>query len=1735
MDNRTTQITYKPVDFDPFAGPEIERLIPITEPQAEIWTACQFGGDDANRAYNESVSLRLQGQLNREAFEKAWHSLTQHHESLRSAFSGDGTRLLIFQDLALPLIYTDAGQQPEAEQRQHIADWVAADVRHTFDLQHGPLVKASLIRLSDELHHFTLTAHHIICDGWSVGILLQDLAAFYSAYAQGRVPVVRPADSISRFAVEQQAAHESQASKQAEQYWVDQFRQVPPPLHLPTDFPRPSRRTFACARHDYPVDPALIRAVRKIGAQAGGSFVVTLLAAYEVLLHKLSGQPDLVLGLPAAGQPTTGYDRLVGHCVNLLPLRSMLRTDDSFSTYLARRKDQIFDALDHQQFTFGRLLQKIAVPRDPSRVPLVSAVFNVDMNLDSEVAFAGLQHQFHSNPRAFENFDLSVNATGSGDTLCLEWTYNTQLFRPETIQSFQNRFIALLETVVENPSAPLQTSPPTPAAAQPDTEPLHRLLSQTARQFPDKTAVRFRNQTLTYAELDQQANQLAHLLIANGVQKGDRIGLALERSAELIVSLLAIMKTGGMYIPVDPRHPTDRIQYVLADARCSVLLTNQAHRGRIDLPLRELILEDITPTLPDYPSDEPAIPVSPDDLIYVLYTSGTTGRPKGVQIYHRSVVNVLRSLTHHPGLTSADKTVTMGTIAFDITTAEIYLPLLVGAELVVVDADTVRNGQALAELFRYEAITFVQTTPATLRMLWETGWRGSANLRVISCAEALPKDLADKLLGSCRELYNYYGPTETTVYATGKTILPTDDLITIGPPIGGVRIVIVDEHLQPLPGGMAGELVIGGAGVGAGYLNQPQLSAEKFVTLPFAPGERFYRSGDLGRYLPNGDIQYLGRIDQQIKIRGHRIEPGEIEHQLLRLPGIDNAVVMAREDQPGDQRLVAYVVPGTNPTDEGDAGWKSRWDAIYEAGLGDPTANPADVADLDIRIAEQLSNQTDIREQANEWLKQSIKRIKALRARRILEVGSGAGQLLFELAPDTDSYIATDYAQSAIDNLNQQLTRRSLTKQGQIRAQVALADDYSMVEPASQDLVLVHSVAQYFPDLRYLLDVIRGAVAATAPGGCVFVGDMQMYRLQEQHHTADQLRRAADTQRVADFRDAVNRRIRLDDELMADPAFFYQLPTLIPAISAVDVQLREGAAINETTQYHFDVWLYVGEAPATADVDTNLDWNTVGSVESLESYLRQHPLQSVRLTGVPNGRTATDHALRLWIHDADGLASIQAIRQRLTQAPTGIDPNQFWQLAGQTGFRAFVRWASDGHDNALDVVFIPERAGTQLPPIPAGLAEEAQAPLSSLVSEPYRAIPTLTKEQIGQWRQQLAQTLPSYMVPTDFVALAKLPVTANGKIDRKALPAPAFVKKEAAPKPSGEPSTREEKQIAAIWQEIFGLPDISVDDNFFELGGHSMLAVRAMAQLERETGRRLPLSTLFEAPTIRALARLIQPDRAYSLQRSLVPIKPYGSKPPIFVVHGGGLNLLTFKGLVEHMDAEQPIYGFQARGLDGTEEPLDSMEAIAADYIEELLEHDPNGPYALAGYSFGGYVALEMARQLQQQGKVVKLLGMFDTNAEDSTQSRPFLSRLTWRLGRQIPKMAWIGRSLLEDPIPTLRYQGEYVERQVKGVLKAVGLANTEPMPLDDHLQRMMEKHETAFHTYRIQPYDGVIHVFKAKKRLYYIEDREFLGWKKFALRGLHIHDVPGDHATMLLPPNDKEFARILQKALDES
>ncbi|NEO86255.1 MAG: amino acid adenylation domain-containing protein [Spirulina sp. SIO3F2] len=919
------------INFDPFALGELAKTAPTTASQKEIWLSVQMG-TEGSCAYNESSTLSLSGELDFMLFDAAIQRLIQRHEALRTTFTPDGDRMCVADALRIEHPLVDLSDLNAPEQQAQIQAIKQQAVTEPFDLEKGPLFRVQTLKLAAQEHQVILTAHHIICDGWSWGVLLPELGEIYTALVNGTEPELEAVTQLSDYAFLLESEVDSPEMVATLDYWRSLYAENIPVLDFPSDRPRPPLRSFAAAREDWDLSADLISAVKKLGAKRKCSFMTTLLSAFEVFLYRITGQTDIPLGVFAAGQAAVGEFCLVGHCVNTLPLRSQVDPNCSFNNYLSTRNSQILDAYDHQQFTFGDLVKNLSMARDPSRIPLIPIIFNIDQGLPpDQMPFEGLTIAQTTNPRAFENFEMFINATELNGVVTLECQYSTALFDASTIRQRLAEFQTLLEGMVANPDQPLHSLPllPTSEMVQlqqwnqtavefPHDRCIHHLIEAQATQTPEAIAIQFNTEQLTYQALNQKANQLAGYLQAQGVQTEQLVGLCCDRSLEMMVGLLGILKAGATYVPIDPAYPRDRIAWMLEDAQISLLLTQAHLQSELPETSAQIIRLDadweaiaaVQSGIANITSDATAT-----NLAYVIYTSGSTGKPKGVQLQHQSVVNFLTTMREKPGLNADDMLLAVTTLSFDIAVLELFLPLTVGATVLLASRDQARDGNALLQILQTAGVTAMQATPTTWSMLLATGWQGSKNLKVLCGGEALPPTLAAQLTSKVKELWNMYGPTETTIWSAVSAIAAQTETITIGQPIANTQLYVLDANLQQLPIGVPGELYIGGSGLARGYINRPDLTAERFVPNPLAPNERIYRTGDLAKWRPDGRVECLGRVDYQVKVRGFRIELGEIEAVLAQHPDVKEAVVVVREDQPGEKVLCGYFapVPGIEP------------------------------------------------------------------------------------------------------------------------------------------------------------------------------------------------------------------------------------------------------------------------------------------------------------------------------------------------------------------------------------------------------------------------------------------------------------------------------------------------------------------------------------------------------------------------------------------------------------------------------------------------------------------------------------------------------------------------------------------------------------------------------------------------------------------------------------------------------
>ena len=882
--------------------------------------------DPQNTAYNLSGTVRLLGPLDARAFSGALNELCRRHENLRSTFfEGDGeVKQQVNAWQHQELVVTDLRSfgddaSKEAQQRAE------GDARTPIDLGRGPVMRVSLFRIAAQEHVLQITLHHISGDQWSVGIIGRELAAAYNALRAGQPVSLEPISIHYRdYALWQRRYLNDSRTESQLSYWTEKLRELPS-LELPTDFPRPRVRGLNGASHLTSITPSLLSRLEQLSRREGCTLFMTMLAAFALQLYRLTGQDDFAIGAPIANRTRSDVENMVGTFVNTLALRIDLSGKPGFRDFLKRVRATALDAYANQDVPFDKLVQDIKQARDNSRAPLAQVMFNMLNAPFHGVSFDGLKWEPVVIDRGGAQFELSVSVDAQlSNTVTFE--YNTDLFERATIERFAAQYFQILESITDDPTLTVASVPMLPsderrlllhdwnATRTNDVDrPLFvSMFEQQAARHPGAPAISFEDQTISYAALNASANTVARNLREMGVRSNTGVAICMKRSIDLVVMLLGIQKAGAYYVPLDPSFPAKRLSYMLDDSGVYALVTDADSKALLTTPTGLHVFDSAALVAASNASAQGNLDggASPSDIAYIIYTSGSTGQPKGVAVQHGSLSNFLLSMSRSPGLSSRDVLAAVTTISFDIAGLELYLPLSVGARIELVSKETASNAADLSRLLAGNGATVLQATPATWRMLIEGGWKGSTNLRALCGGEPLSRDLADEVLARVAELWNLYGPTETTIWSAAARIEPGKAPISIGRPIENTRIYVTDREGELSPIGIPGEILIAGDGVASGYHGRPEVTADRFLSDRFAPngGGRLYRTGDLGKWGADGVLYHLGRIDNQVKVRGFRIEVGEIEAILRQHPSVAQAVVVARELSPGDSRLVAYVV-----------------------------------------------------------------------------------------------------------------------------------------------------------------------------------------------------------------------------------------------------------------------------------------------------------------------------------------------------------------------------------------------------------------------------------------------------------------------------------------------------------------------------------------------------------------------------------------------------------------------------------------------------------------------------------------------------------------------------------------------------------------------------------------------------------------------------------------------------------
>jgi amino acid adenylation domain-containing protein len=1185
--------------------------------------------------------------------------------------------------------------------------------------------------------------------------------------------------------------------------------------------------------------------------------LVTLLGVFAALLHRYTGQDRFAVGW------------LCEPDGELLSLQADLSGTPSFRSLLLRTEAAVQTARAQEALPIASLNETVG-NSEPQSLPRAFFALG-DSRPSSDPLPTGDSRTLGPATRALG--DLFLSLTLGEESLTAQLDGAAAVFEAASVTRMLQHFATLLEDALAHPDRCVgdlalltaaerrqvlvewnATMAPVPREAT-----LHGLFEARARCAPDAVALSFGDARLSYAELDQRANRLARYLRKRGVGPEVRVALCVERSAEMVVALLGVLKAGGAYVPLDPEYPQERLSHIFEDSQSQLLLTQSG----LDLPFarraRAILLDAEWASIAEESEAPFESGASEDNLAYVVYTSGSTGTPKGALIPHRGLRNLVQAQRQAFAVRPDDCVLQFSSLSFDAAIFEIAMALGAGARLCLASRGTLLPGDALLALLREQRVSIVTLPPSALSAL---PFADLPALNTITVAgEACRAELVERWAPG-RRFCNLYGPTETTVWATFAECVAGlgEDPPPIGRPIANTQAYVLDAFMQPVPPGVTGELYVGGSGVGRGYQGRPDLTAERFVPDPFArvPGVRLYRTGDRARHLVDGRIQFLGRMDHQVKVRGYRIEPGEIESLLARHPAVREAVVLAREDTPGDKRLVAYVVADTTAAVTGEsqrqaqADQVGRWRTLYEETYVNRAADRDPMFDT-VGWVSSYSGLPIPSEEMREWIEGTADRILALRPKRVLEIGCGTGLLLLRIAKHCSAYVATDFSGAALERVQSVLREQGLS---QVRLLQRTAENFEGLEPASFDAVVINSVVQYFPSVEYLLAVLEGAVTLVRPGGFVFVGDVRSLPLLEAFHASVQLYQAPSWLPLAQLQDRVRRRVAAEPELVIDPRLFGALSRHLPGIAGSSVQLKRGQHANELLRYRYDVRLDVG-LPLPEASFGRLDWQEDRlDLDALRRLLARERPASLRIDAVPNARVAADLAALERLRDPRGLkAAADLLDRASTLSPlAAMEPELLWRLAEELGYAAEIRWAESDAAGCFDVLLWRIEGaseGVAASSCPAPVARELPAVWAEYANRPLQLV--AARQLVPELRCFLQERLPGYMVPAAFVVLDALPISPNGKLDRAALPAPSTSRPEVTTAYRA-PSSPLERLLAQVWEEMLGIDAVGADDNFFELGGDSLHAALLINKLQEGLGQVLHVVAVFDAPSVAAFA-----------------------------------------------------------------------------------------------------------------------------------------------------------------------------------------------------------------------------------------------------------------------------------------
>ncbi len=1487
--------------------PEFRFEAPLSVGQEGLWFI-QHSAPESS-AYNVGAALHIRSPGDHgPALHRALQQLINRHALLRTTYpSVNGSpRQIVRGFRAFELPEVDATGQSFAE----LVSAASALHQRPFELATEGAFRACRYRRGPGESVLLLCVHHVAVDAWSFRMMLDELLQLYQAdgLPNPLPPQKRTYQQFVRWQRDMLAARGDELGRA----WVAELAGAPMVLDLPADRARAPVQTFRGATISRALDPALLEQLRALARAERTTLYTVFLAAFEVLLHRYTGQDDFCVGSAAASRELEEFTDTFGYLVNAVVLRARISADDppSFLALLRETRERVLGTLDRQAYPFPLLAKQLLATRDPSRSPVFQVMFSyqraqrlgdaaIQIIGGATARVGGTQFANVPLPHVISEVDLILEVTEHPTRIELALRYNSDLFDAGTLERMAGHLETLLGGIVADPARPISVPPLVTqrereqllvewnqtAAAFSQGACIHELFEAQVDRTPDAVAIvdlcspgaGRRGVPITYRELDRRANRVAHRLARLGVGPDVLVGLCMERSTDLIVGLLGILKAGGGFTALDPEHPRRRLAFVLKDTGVPVVLTQTQLLSSLPETTAHVVAFD--QGFEGEPEHRPRGGARPDNLAYVLYTSGSTGEPNGAMIEHRGLCNVVEATIPLMGIDRASRLMHVTAFNFDGATGPLFWMLAAGGTVCLAPRGGDYLGKGLVDLMEREATTHIFLVPAMLSTFPQAELPAMRGFAI--GGERVSKELVARW-GQGGRFVCIYGPTEVSVFSTAAPRCVDDGRDpSIGRPLNNYTAYILDRWGQLVPPGVVGELYLGGVGVARGYLNRPELTAQKFIENPFGPG-RLYRTGDMVRYrMTDGVppvIDFVGRVDGQIKLRGYRIELGEIESALRASPEVGEALVTVHDaGQGGSARLVAYVTPRSRERSQAmELEQVASWERTYaELVAPSPEGSPggsgaAPETDVTLDLRGWKSSYTGDAIPATEmrvWAESTVARILDLAPQEVLEIGCGTGMLLARIAPRTKRYRGTDLSRYALDQV--EVLKAKVAGLERVHVSQQPAHDFTGLTTGGTaggtegrfDTIVMNSVVQYFPSVGYLLQVIEGLLGVLAPRGAIFLGDIRHLGLLETYHASVERHRAdpATPRRV--IRGRVQRALLNDNELVLHPRFFTALPAVFPQIVDVEVVPKRGAFKNELSLFRYDVILRIdaaSEAPEVPEVPEVHDWRDVRAsgmtFEDLRAWIAgAGPGQILGLRDIPNARLRDENELGRWLagDDDDALAPWQPP----PPDPRAWDPEALFALPAERPCRVRLSWAAGRSDGSFDAIVttgeITPPSFPREPPVAPGLWDE-------LASDPLQG--KAHRQLSTELRRALREVLPPHEIPSAIIVVPAFPLTINGKVDRRALPPPELAREQGSA--AVAPQTDVERTLAETWCELLGLDQVGIHDNFFELGGDSLLAVQVMARLPPIFGVELGVRPLLERPTIHEVAKHVEIARA---------------------------------------------------------------------------------------------------------------------------------------------------------------------------------------------------------------------------------------------------------------------------------